>query len=954
MGLLSETAFRTDPALSAGDVLVDRYRIVRLLGCGGLGRKSTRLWINCVGEPIALKTLRADVAGNDAVLRQFQKEIQLARRVTHPNVCRIYEAGVHGASGAGRQPLHFFTMELLDGETLRDRIRRTGRLTRRQAFPIAAQMASGLAAAHTVGIVHRDFKSSNVMLVGEPEADRAVVTDFGLARRERAMTAAASSVSLSVAGAAVAGTVAYMSPEQLTGGEVTPASDIYSFGIVLFEMAAGCLPFDDRHVIKAAVQRFSGENASVRSLVPDIDPRWEAAIGRCLERDPRRRFHSAVQLEDWFRENRFQLPRLYWSRRQWVRAGACSAVAVTAGGGAWVWLHQPYKPLPAALEWYEKGVAALHSMTYEAARKELEQAVAADPHFALAHASLAQAYAELDYSERAKDAMLKALSEAGESRLSRTDRLRVRAWKFTVARDYDRAAPLFAQLEVNAGEREKAAAALESGWVEEKASDTLKSIEAYLRARTFDPQYAAANLRLGVMLGRQRKVEEALKTFSEAEKLYEVTSDYEGLTETLFQIATLLNRSSRSAETIARIEKALAVTSATGNVYQQVRLRLLQSVTYRNLGDADRATDLARDAVETASRNGMESIASRGILDLGNALFVRREPDAAERYFQQGLTLARQSKTRQSEARALLALGSLRVRYGRMEEAKPFIEAAIAIYGPGGYRRELTQASLLLGDSHTELGEFDEGARILSETAVTVDQHDRELGAQVHAAYGSVLEAQGAWPTALAEYEKSSQLRIGRALVIAWLDCANLYWRLGRVEDAEHAFSEAGELIDGAQGEQLEISVRLLRRRAEMAFGLSRFAEALQLARKAVEEAVGKEIAEARGASLIGGLSSIRLGYVAAGLSNCNQAIQGWEREFRPVKTASARLLLAKTLAMCGETRDASVLAHAAREFFEPRRVAEAVWQAYWVEAEGTRGSVVATGSLAAARLAPR
>jgi serine/threonine protein kinase len=175
----------------------------------------------------------------------------------------VFEVGVHQSQHNRQRTLHYFTMQLLEGETLSARIRRVGRFSKGDAFPLAIQMAEGLAAAHAAGVVHRDFKSGNVMLVPGPSGDRVVITDFGLALVDPAARRPGSTATMT--GGQIVGTVAYMSPEQLTGGLVTTASDIYSFGIVLYEMATGHVPFDDLHLINAAVQRASGKIPGLRT-----------------------------------------------------------------------------------------------------------------------------------------------------------------------------------------------------------------------------------------------------------------------------------------------------------------------------------------------------------------------------------------------------------------------------------------------------------------------------------------------------------------------------------------------------------------------------------------------------------------------------------------------------------------------------------------------------------------
>src|SRR5262245_25845329 len=176
-GVSSRGAMST-PTLNTGDIVADRYRIVRLIGAGGMG-EVYQAEDRTLEDELALKVLppRFSSVGG---LERFKREIQLARRVTHPNVCRVFDVGMHAQAG---QPIVFFTMELLYGETLGQRLRRSGPLAVREALDLVRQMAAGLDAAHAAGIVHRDFKSDNVILAGRDEVSpRAVITDFGVAR----------------------------------------------------------------------------------------------------------------------------------------------------------------------------------------------------------------------------------------------------------------------------------------------------------------------------------------------------------------------------------------------------------------------------------------------------------------------------------------------------------------------------------------------------------------------------------------------------------------------------------------------------------------------------------------------------------------------------------------------------------------------------------------------------
>ncbi|MCB9377696.1 MAG: protein kinase [Holophagales bacterium] len=279
------------PIFETGAVLAGRYRIVRFLARGGMG-EVYEAEDGDLRERVALKTVHPSVASEEGAIDRFKREIHLARKVTHPNVCRIFDVGYHAE--ADRTPIVFLTMELLEGETLSARLRRRGRLPVEEALPIARQSAAALAAAHAAGVVHRDFKCENVFLVPRGESERVVVTDFGIARGG---SDDAFGLTLTSAGGVV-GTPAYMAPEQVAGETVTPAVDQYALGIVLFEMVTGDLPFKGETPISTAAKRLTEAAPSPSTRVPELDSAWSAAIERALARQPERRFASVLDLVD--------------------------------------------------------------------------------------------------------------------------------------------------------------------------------------------------------------------------------------------------------------------------------------------------------------------------------------------------------------------------------------------------------------------------------------------------------------------------------------------------------------------------------------------------------------------------------------------------------------------------------------------------------------------------------
>jgi serine/threonine protein kinase len=255
-----------------GRLVASRYRIIALLGKGGMG-EVYRADDLTLGQAVAMKFLPDDAGRDEALLERFRNEVRMARRVSHPNVCRVYDVGeVEGQT--------FFTMEYVDGEDLASLLRRIGRLPPDKALDIARHLCAGLAAAHTKGVLHRDLKPANIMLDGRGQV---VITDFGLA-----------GVADDIRGAEVrSGTPAYMSPEQLVGREVTTSSDIYALGLVLYEVFTGKRAFAES---SAKLLRSGTDHTPSRpsSVVKDLDPIVEKVILRCLETEPSSRPPTAL------------------------------------------------------------------------------------------------------------------------------------------------------------------------------------------------------------------------------------------------------------------------------------------------------------------------------------------------------------------------------------------------------------------------------------------------------------------------------------------------------------------------------------------------------------------------------------------------------------------------------------------------------------------------------------
>lgn len=277
-----------DGFLSSGQILADRFKLKNFIARGGMGEVYEAEDLE-LQERVALKLVRPELLADAHVMQRFKREVHLAKKVTHPNVCRTFDLFRHHGTTDGDRDLIFVSMELLAGDTLSEYLKRRGRLSSEEALPLITQIAGGMEAAHKVGVIHRDFKPSNIILVSQgTNSVRAVITDFGLALRsggdgttlERSATHG------------IAGTPAYMAPEQIEGCEVTTATDIYAFGLIVHEMLTGSLPFPSQTPFGRTARRLHESIPSPRTIVPDLDARWEAVILRCLEREPSKRFAS--------------------------------------------------------------------------------------------------------------------------------------------------------------------------------------------------------------------------------------------------------------------------------------------------------------------------------------------------------------------------------------------------------------------------------------------------------------------------------------------------------------------------------------------------------------------------------------------------------------------------------------------------------------------------------------
>jgi serine/threonine protein kinase len=270
-----KTAVIPPNTIGQAAVLGTRYELLNELGAGGMGRVY-RARDRETNEILALKVLLPEFAADPAMAERFKNELRLARRITHKNVCRIYDFN-------RTDSFAYITMEYVDGETLRALLTRDGPLAPARVVEIATQICTGLGEAHAQGVVHRDLKPENVMITTSGQVK---LMDFGIARSLDSTTTSHTMI----------GTPGYMAPEQAQGHPVTARTDIYAFGMIMYECLTGRPAFTGPTPIAVALKQMQERPTPPRALRPDIPPVLEVGVMRCLEKDPARRFPSADAL----------------------------------------------------------------------------------------------------------------------------------------------------------------------------------------------------------------------------------------------------------------------------------------------------------------------------------------------------------------------------------------------------------------------------------------------------------------------------------------------------------------------------------------------------------------------------------------------------------------------------------------------------------------------------------
>jgi serine/threonine protein kinase/tetratricopeptide (TPR) repeat protein len=937
---------------------ISHYRIIDQLGEGGMGvvylAEDTTL-----GRRVAMKFLSTTTKEYRA---RFLREARAVSALTHPNIATVFD---YGETAEG-QP--YIVMELIDGESLSDKLR-SGSLPLPEAVRIVSCIAEALGEAHHQGVVHRDVKPSNVVITGRGQVK---VLDFGLVKHmaEHSGLGGGSDQktlpSTRTRSDVIVGTPLYLSPEQATGKSVDGRSDLFALGAVLYECITGQSAFAGGSLIEIGAQVIH-VTPPVPSKLHDRIPReLDRITMKAIEKKVEARYQSADEMiedlrlvlpslqEDGFSTGGRSTKRLSASRthsasalttiteglrRPRLSMGAFVIAIAVVAFSMWAiikwWRPAPHKPVAAAQTWFDRGTESLREGSYHQAAKALEQAINADDKFALAHARLAEAWAELDYTDKAKDELLRVGDLVPDRTIyPQLERLYLDAITATVTRDLDHAVEIYGQIAKLTPNQ--ASAYVDLGRAYEKTDNTQKAIEAYVEATNRDLQYPTPLVRVGYLYGRQQDLASANSAFDKAEKLYDNLGSVEGRGEVYFQRGFLLDNLGKPREAQEQLQLALGISQASGNRPLQIKTLMQLSGVVYDLGDSGKAEEVAREAIDLARANGMENLTARGLVNLGYAFLASGNYAEAEKYFNQSLEFAQRYKSRRNEARAQFALGSLRERQGNSAEAIQLVEPSLAFYEGSNFRKEVLECLTLLGRAKRNKGDYD-GARQLFERLLQLSQQsgDQSQVALAHEGIGNVLYYQENYPEALRHFDEKYTISkvLGKQSSISFslISRGELLCQLGRYDEAHDAINQADVIVNGIKGGNKRLSAEIYLLKARVALSERKFSETAANCQKAIDT-LGKESEEIQAwAKYLLGVAQAFSGHSRLAQETSKEALAIATRLNHQWLMSASTLALAQSLVEGGDPRGALENALKAEEVFARSGQKDSEWRAFLI-----------------------
>jgi hypothetical protein len=581
------------------------------------------------------------------------------------------------------------------------------------------------------------------------------------------------------------GTPAYMAPEQFEGRPVSPATDIYALGIILYELITGIHPYSAGTPIAAAIRR--AKHPKPASSVQRAIPRhWDRIIARCLEFEPDKRFQSATEVAKALRTGPANLANLK-DDRPWVIWLAYVLMFVFASSSAFRWwqARQQYHPSAEALHWYDAGLAALREWNYTRATRSLDAALSQDPHFVMAHVRMAEAWYNLDFQSDAQREML--IATPGERDLSPIDRTYFAAIHATITGDFTGAISVYRKILERLPAVERPDGYVDLGMAYERAGDLPHALENYARASSTPGSVnAASSMHTGVLQSRLHHAPEAKLAFDRAGQIFEGEGNAEGIAELDYQRGYAANDSGDAKGAQKLLQKSLQEAIGIGSVQLQIRvLSQLSSATARF--DPPKAADYAQQAIRLSRANRLDAWAAIGLVRLGVVQIREHQYKDAEDNVNEGLQLAQASQQLRVQALANVTLASLMGQERRPEQVVAPAQAALDYYQKNGFFVPAGSASMLLIRAERDKGHY---SQALSSANAFLELASRsglpELTWQAEELIGTVLARMERYPDALNHFLNAKKLADAASSEQFEANfAAEMLWKLGRYAECD-------------------------------------------------------------------------------------------------------------------------------------------------------------------------
>lgn len=920
-----------------------------------------------LGRRVAVKfpSLTSDSHDHRA---RFLREARAVSELNHPGIATLFD---YGETSNGRP---FLVMELAKGRPLTD-LMQNGELSLVRVVEIVSDIAAALAAAHARGVVHRDIKPSNIMIDDEGAVK---VLDFGLAKqlikdtKPSATPEAQTLLSTETRSGVVLGTPAYLSPEQAVGGAVDGRSDVFALGTLLYEAITGRTPFAGGSFIEIAANVLHVEPTPPSKINAQIPRELEFATLKALAKKPHKRYQSAKELIADLTEVKKRLEdvgghtlirrtsssitkapgktlsnlsQILQRPRIPISYILIGAVVLILGGG--LALHyagpKPHKPTEEADRWYQLGTKALRDGAYHQASQAFERAIAADDNFMLAHARFAESLVELDYSDRAKDELLR-VRDADRAKMAEVDSLYLDAITATATLEFSKAIEVYRQIAGQLPESEIAYMLVDLGRTQSKDNKLDEAIQSFTQAAAKNPQYATAYLQLGIAWGKKGELAKAMSAFEQAESIYQASGNLEGRIEVVFQRGALLNQKDKLREAKQQLEQALVLARANDNKSQIIKTLLQLSSLAFDEGETSRSSDYAQEAVDLAQRSGMENLSAQALVDLGNSFVVRGQPVLAEKYLSQALASAVRAKARRTEARARVPLGNMLEQQNQPDEAIRYVEPALAFYQQGGYRTETFRSLVVIARANLRKGQI-EAAQASHEQLLKMAQewNDQSLLALAHTERGAGLAREEKFTEALSHMDHSltyyRSQGVQRSIGYNLVDRSGVLWRLGRYDEIGPLLEEAARIANKPGGEIKRLSVSAELVESQVALSQGHFRQAQELVGKVIERAGTEFVNISSEAKIVLALAQSYGGATAAGKETAQDLLDSVKKLNDPVLLANAQLTLAETQLIVRDHQGALTNALQAQEAFARMGLQASEWRALLIAAQALQNS---------------